>query len=258
MTLLRILVVESDDSTRHNLCARLADMGMQALGIPNGAQLARVLPDGPFDIALCSTPLAGESAFSVIARLGLVCANAGLVMLAATPQRDERVVALSLGVDYYLAMPDDWHEFEILLRNLHRRISGKINVEATAPATTPSSAPSHGPDSGAWIFDMAQWTLGVPGGGSVSLTQAEHLILGLLLARPGELITRAQLLSVLNRPQLHVFSRNLDMLISRLRRKVAQQGNERLPVVAERGIGYVFTGRGRLVGEVPTKSLRLS
>src|SRR3546814_7378205 len=50
--------------------------------------------------------------------------DAGLVLLTAAARREDRVLALSLGVDHYLVKPDDHHELEMVIRNLHRRLRG--------------------------------------------------------------------------------------------------------------------------------------
>src|SRR3546814_7000819 len=88
-----------------------------------GTTLDEALHSGPCDAALFNVHLPVESGFSLAARLRLV-SDAGLVLLTAAARREDRVLALSLGVDHYLVKPDDHHELEMVIRNLHRRLRG--------------------------------------------------------------------------------------------------------------------------------------
>ena len=237
---LRVLVLDGDKTYRDALCAYLDRGGVEAMGIDSGATLDAALAKGPFDAVLCSVDLPGESGFSVAARLRLI-SQSGLVLLTDSVKREEKMLALSLGVDHYLERPDDLREIEMLVRNLHRRLRG----DAAESGSSPSESSGH------WVFDTARWTLITPDAKHVSLSLAEYIALVALMTRAGEVISREELLAALDRRDVRLYSRNLDMIISRLRRKVARCSQDRLPILSARGIGYVFTGAGKLLGEPP-------
>src|SRR3546814_6972233 len=65
-----------------------------------GTTLDEALHSGPCDAALFNVHLPVESGFSLAARLRLV-SDAWLVLLTAAARREDRVLALSLGVDHY-------------------------------------------------------------------------------------------------------------------------------------------------------------
>jgi DNA-binding response OmpR family regulator len=242
----RVLVVDSDNTYRDAVCAHLSAAGMDTRGIAAGAQLDPALAQGPFDVVLCEVDLPDESGFSVAARLRLVSAS-GLVLLTKTEKREDRILALTVGVDHYLVKPEDLRELEMLVVNLHKRANEGSTQQITGGAALPSG----------WTFDAARWTLAAPEGGAVPLSRAEHLLLGCLLGHIGEVVTRDELLDVLDRRDVRVYSRNVDMIISRLRRKVARISSEKLPILSARGIGYVFTGPGKLLGEAAAPPERL-
>ena len=57
---------------------------------------------------------------------------------------------------------------------------------------------------------------------------------------------RGTLLAAMGRPGLEAYERNLDVTVSRLRRKAEQASGEKLPIVAVRGEGYSFQADARI------------
>ncbi|HEY1075108.1 MAG TPA: winged helix-turn-helix domain-containing protein [Fontimonas sp.] len=226
--------MDGDDTYRQALCTHLAASGNEVHGIGLGADLDVVLTRLSIDVALCNIHLPDETGFSVAARLRML-SSAGLVLLAETERREDRILALSLGVDHYVTRSGDFHELEMLVANLHRRLNGPP-VDARTPLPDPRTP------AGAWLFDAARWTLTAPEGAVITLSLAEHILVSALIARVGDVVPREELLAALDRGEVRLFSRNVDMIVSRLRKKVAQVSSERLPVLSARGIGYVFTG----------------
>src|SRR3546814_6531756 len=77
------------------------------------------------------------------------------------------------------------------------------------------------------MFDAARGSITTPTGAIVTLSLAEYTVIAALLARPGDAVSRDDLLTALDRRDVRVYSRNLDMIVSRLRRKVARAGVDR-------------------------------
>jgi len=91
-----------------------------------------------------------------------------------------------------------------------------------------------------WVCDTARWTLIAPNGRQAQLSLIESQVVRCLLSRCGEVVTREELLAVLHRPCLEAFRRNLDVTVSRLRKKVAASCEQKLPISSARGQGYAF------------------
>src|SRR3546814_21074827 len=98
------------------------------------------------------------------------------------------------------------------------------------------------------MFDAARWSITTPTGAIVTLSLAEYTVIAALLARPGDAVSRDDLLTALERRDVRVYSRNLDLSVSRLRRKVARAGVDGLPIQSARGLRHVFTGCRKRVG----------
>jgi len=230
---LRVLVLDGDETYREALCLHLAESGMEAHGIGSGAELDTVLQHARYDVVICSVELEDETGFSIAARLRLM-SDVGVILMTTDEKPAGRVLALSMGADHYVAKARDLREVEALVRSLYRRLTR--STAARVPATGLAAA------TASWVFDRMRWTLATPDGRAVTLSLAEHLVLGCLLERSGEVVPRERLLAALDRRDVRAYSRNIDMIVSRLRHKVGQASPQRLPVQAARGLGYVFTG----------------
>ena len=92
-----------------------------------------------------------------------------------------------------------------------------------------------------WTFDLNGWRLLAPNNAAVKLSVAERELLALLLAAPGEVVPRKQIVAGLTDKVSGFEEERLEMLIFRLRRKagVAAEGTE-LPLRTVRGVGYVL------------------
>ncbi|MEW6167134.1 MAG: winged helix-turn-helix domain-containing protein [Pseudomonadota bacterium] len=98
-----------------------------------------------------------------------------------------------------------------------------------------------------WIYDAMRWRLIAPGGRGLQLSLIESQLIACLLSRCGEVVTREELLRCLYQPCTETRSRNLDVVVSRLRKKVESRCGQKLPVGTARGLGYVFVARGSVV-----------
>ncbi len=132
-----------------------------------------------------------------------------------------------------IVMPVDRQALESALCRLHERLA-------------PPGADFAG--GACWTFDTARWTLLAPNGRAAQLSLAEAQLIRCLFERQGEVASREDLLTALNRPQMESFRRNLDVTVSRLRKKVESLCRVRLPLAAARGQGYAFNATVEFVG----------
>lgn len=225
----RVLVVEDDDDLRDTLLRYLGGVGMVAHGVGCAEDVAAALAQHAFDAVVCDVNLPGEDGFTVLARVRAQ-GSMRVVMLTARGMVDDRLHGLGLGADYYLVKPVNLRELEMVLHNLLQR-----SQEVHKP-----SAVTTEPDT--WRYQPTGWGVFAPDGQRVQLTNSEARLIHSLFARPGEVVDRSTLLGAMGRPSLDAYERNLDVTVSRLRRKVEQACGHKLPVVSVRGEGYSFQG----------------
>jgi len=242
----RVLVIEDDDDLRDTLLRYLRGVGMLARGLESAEGLDAELLRQDFDAVVCDVNLPGEDGFSVLVRLRSHSAMR-IVMLTARGMVNDRLHGLGLGADYYLVKPVNLRELEMVLHNLLQR-SHETNGHGQGQGMREPAA--HAVDEPAaqvpWRYQGATWLLLSPAGQRVQLSNAEARLLQCLIERPREVVDRATLLAAMGRPGLEAYERNLDVTVSRLRRKAEQASGEKLPIVAVRGEGYSFQGNVRI------------
>jgi len=152
----------------------------------------------------------------------------GIVMLTGRGGTADRVHGLSMGADAYLAKPVNLDVLAATLHSLGRRLGSFAAVAA------------HDQARPGWRLHSNGWSLVAPGGGTVTLTLAERCVIGLLMSKAGEAVSRETLIAALT-PDIYDFDpHRLETLIHRLRRKVSSGTREALPLRALHGVGYVM------------------
>lgn len=231
--LMRVLIVEDDEDLRDTLLRYLSAVGMTVRGVDSAEALDGELAQHPCDAVVCDINLPGEDGFSVLRRIRS-SSDTRIVMLTARGIAQDRLKALGLGADYYLVKPVNLRELEMVLRNLLAR---SYEVSADIPRV-PASAPETAPSS--WRYQDTSWGLLAPDGQRLQLSSSEARLVRRLVERPRQVVDRATLLAAMGRPGLEAYERNLDVTVSRLRRKAEQVIGRKLPIVAVRGEGYSF------------------
>ncbi|MFG1465085.1 response regulator transcription factor [Xanthobacter sp. DSM 24535] len=226
---IHVLIIEDDGDLRDSLETYLTGAGFKVRGIRDARHLEREMASRPADVIILDVNLPGLSGFETAEKLRERM-NVGIIILTGRAQREDRLQGLSVGADHYVTKPADPEELELLIRNLHRRLSGRSDLPAPER-----------PAPGQWVFLTARWSLISPAGAVVSLSAAEHHLLDQLTARAGESVPRAQLLVDAKRYSPDALGRSLDLVVFRLRRKVEVEAGDALPIASARGIGYVFT-----------------
>jgi two-component system, OmpR family, response regulator len=256
----RIAIVEDESSLRTDLVEYLEACGHPSHGCECGPALDDLLQKQPVDVVILDVNLPGESGFSIAVRLRERSAI-GIIMLTARSLAVDRVVGLEVGADVYLTKPIDLRELEAQIRALERRLrvqgSGApdgaaqgnlVPVPRPAPPPAPAVEPTLCDKIGRWFFDSLGWTLVSPQGASIRLTSNERIFLSLLVACPGEPVSRTRILEEVGGRQWDPTDRSVDSLVRRLRAKGAQVTGVPLPIEAVHGTGDAF------IAEIETRN----
>ena len=140
-----------------------------------------------------------------------------VIILTALDQVSDRIEGLNAGADDYLVKPFDLSELSARIGSVARRYAGNPNPIIT-----------HGEIE----VDLAARSIG-RNGTRVQLTAREWSLFEALLSRPGQLLSKAQLEDKLYTFGAEVESNTIEVLVSRLRRKLGSSVIE-----TERGLGY--------------------
>lgn len=225
---IRVLLVEDDLDFCVGLESFLSAAGHSVRSLAHADQLARELEEHPPHVVVLDLNLPGTDGFSAASAMR-EHQSIGIVVLTGRTAREDRVHGLSLGVDHYLTKPADPVELDLIIRNLHRRLAqDDAHPDAGAGA------------AGRWVLDAAQWRLTNPAGLGVRLTSTEYQLVARLAARQGRPVARLDLIHENETRDPASAGRALDVLVFRLRKRVERECGCKLPVMAVRGVGYVF------------------
>lgn len=145
-----------------------------------------------------------------------------IVMLTARGDLTDKVLGLELGCDDYLPKPFEPRELVARCQSLTRRANKQFQVK-----NTPG------------LVLNAQQLKASYGDQSVDLTAMEADALEFLIQNKGEVVSRDDLLNQLKGIDSDVYSRSIDILMSRLRSKLKQLTPHPL-IYTARGKGYRY------------------
>ncbi|HEY0954789.1 MAG TPA: response regulator transcription factor [Roseateles sp.] len=211
----RLLLIDDDEALAGPLAQYLArfDLQLEAVTRPSAA-LARLAVER-FDALILDGMLPEMDGFEFCKRLRAGSepwSGMPVLMLTARGDLTDRVVGLELGADDYLPKPFEPRELAARLQTILRRTRF-----APAPAPVPPSA-SQLRFEGLQI-DTARREVRVAGG-IVELTGTEYELLLMLAREPGKVFSRDDILNRLRGQEAELYTRAVDILVSRLRRKL--------------------------------------
>jgi two-component system, OmpR family, response regulator len=216
----RILVVEDEVDLREATVAYLQLDGMAAVGVGTLQAARSLLARHSFDLLVLDLGLPDGDA-RVWLEQNADLRDKGIIVTTARGERTDRIQGVQAGADCYLVKPVDLDELVGLARNLLRRLR-------TADQPT------------GWILDTLKWTMQSPEARSLKLTHSELVLMQALARRPGESVSRDELAIALGHDPLVYDPRRLEVLVRRLRNKVAERLGYPLPLETVHGQGYAF------------------
>ncbi len=226
-----ILVVDDDREIRDLLARFLERHRLRVTAVRDGREARRAWANGHYHLVVLDLMLPGESGLD-LARWMRGQSNVPIVMLTAMGEETDRIIGLELGADDYVPKPFNPRELLARIRAVLRR-AGDAPEQRTDPAARTLVF------SG-WTLEPARRRLLNPEGAEVALTGGEYDLLLALVERANRVLTRDMLLDLLRGRQAGPFDRAIDVAVSRLRRKLEDDGRHAQLIKTVRGGGYVL------------------
>jgi two-component system, OmpR family, response regulator len=217
----RILVVE-DDPTMGALVERgLREEGYDVTLVGNGMDALIAAANEDFSAAAIDVMLPEMTGFEICRHLRQRGSTLPVLLLTARDAVEDRVFGLDSGADDYLTKPFAFAEFSARIRALVRRDS------ATAKAVLRAGR-----------LELDPMTVrAVVNGTPVALSTKEFALLSLLVSRPGESLSRTEILQEVWGTTKHIDQTIVDQYVSYLRRKL-EPTDSGVSIVTVRGVGY--------------------
>jgi len=225
----RIVFLDRDEVLRGDMAGFFRDQGFDARAVGDGAELDKLLEAPAPTLIVLDQFLIGEGGLSICRRLSHLDQTLGVLFLSSQGDETDRIIALELGADDYILKPCSPRELLARVRAVLRRRPLAAQPPAPAPART-------------WVLNGVCNSIRTPRGVDVRLSGAELALLGVMAEQPMTLLSREDLLDLTRGPNSGLDPRGVDIMVSRLRRKVRRVEPQEELIRTVRGGGYVLTG----------------
>ncbi|MFI5443992.1 response regulator transcription factor [Polaromonas sp. UC242_47] len=203
----RILLIDDDEHLAAPLATYLARFGLVLDSAVRPGQGLALLRATSYDAAILDVMLPEMDGFALCREIRK-SSDIPIVMLTARGDVMDRVVGLELGADDYLPKPFEPRELVARLQTILRR-------QRARPAATPGAQRVF---QGLAIDLQTREVLCQ--GQRVELTGTEFELLALLAAEPGKVFSRDDILNHLRGHEADLYTRAVDIVVSRLRKKL--------------------------------------
>ena len=227
-----ILVVDDDPEIRRLLSRFLSEQGFRVTAAGSRADFEARMAEGQFDLVILDVMLPDGSGLEICRSLRSRNPGICIILVTALKEEVDRIVGLELGADDYIGKPFSPRELVARIRAVLRR----------AGDATPSTATRESYRFAGFIADPTGRSVVGANGQVLDLTGAEFQLLQALLDRPGRILSREQLLDLTQGREASVVDRSIDVLISRIRRKFRDAGDEDIVKTVRNG-GYQLATR---------------
>ena len=226
-----ILIVDDDAEIRGLLGDYLRKNDYRVTTAANGKEMRAALDPARPDLVILDLMLPGEDGLSLCRDLR-AGSNLPVIMLTARGEETDRIVGLEMGADDYVPKPFSPRELLARIKSVLRRArSLPENLEPEAAGAFRFAG---------WTLDVATRNLVSPEGVVIALSGTEFRLLRIFLEHPHRVLTRDQLIDLMLSRDAGPFDRAIDVQVSRLRRRLGEDGRESALIKTVRGQGYLL------------------
>ena len=216
--MVRVTILDDEEDIRDELAAYLKGCGLEVQTAATIKQFLNLFTTYKPDIVVIDRCLPDGDGLDLVKEFRDIGIRCGVIMFTAKDATQDRIVGFKAGVDHYLTKPVRLQELGAVVQSLTWRL------QATASRT----------------LDIATWELKAPSGMMIKLTAQESAFLQVLVEQAGQTVNRKKVIQSLGKNFADYDPRNLDVLVLRLRKKVASATSAFFPLKTVHGVGYVI------------------
>jgi two-component system OmpR family response regulator len=225
--MIKILIIEDDPELALILTNYLTKYDMEVIGAEDPYIGLSLLTRHQFDLIILDLTLPGMDGLEVIPKIREV-SNIPIIISSARDDITDKVIGMERGADDYMPKPYDPRELVTRIKTILRRTQ---SIEEKAPESEPI-----------FVINSAAREIRFRGK-SLELTAAEYDILGMLIQHKNGSVSREQLLYESEHIDDDSSIKNIDVIISRIRQKIAKVDPDHVYIKPIRGVGYLLTDR---------------
>lgn len=241
-----ILIVEDDVKIAALLADYFVAAGLRVTRVADGLAAVEAVRAHAPDLMVLDLMLPSLDGIGVCRAVRAFSALP-IIMLTARVDEIDRLLGLESGADDYVCKPFSPREVVARVRAHLRRAAGMAQLATGAPASALASASSWSAPASASaaaaapLFQVDRDRMAIThGGAALALTPVEFRLLAELIANPGRVYSRQQLLDCAHDDQRDNNDRTVDSHIKNIRRKLAARLPELDCLQSVYGVGYRF------------------
>jgi len=225
--MIKILIIEDDSELALLLTNYLTKHNMEVIGAEDPYIGLSLLTQHNFDLIILDLTLPGMDGLEIIPKIREK-SDIPIIISSARDDITDKVVGLERGADDYMPKPYDPRELVTRIKTILRRINiaDKKNEEKEE----------------LFVTDIDAYTITFKGN-ILELTAAEYDILQMLIRHKNGSVSREQLLYESEHIDDDSSIKNIDVIISRIRQKIAKIDSKNIYIKPIRGVGYLLTDR---------------
>jgi DNA-binding response OmpR family regulator len=224
----KILLIDDDERLGDLLQAYFNRFDLELVSATTPEQGLELLEAEAPALVILDVMLPGQDGFEVCRSIRKT-SDVPIIMLTARGEVTDRIVGLEIGADDYMPKPFEPRELVARIQNVLRR----------AVASKPQSKELQ---FEGLLLDRERRSVELDGK-LLELTTMEYQLLDLFANNPGRTYTRDEILNELRGIDAQLFSRSVDILVSRLRQKLGDTLKQTRFIKTVWGTGYAFIGQ---------------
>lgn len=229
----QLLIIDDDVEIRDLLAHYLTRENFRVITAKNGDTIDRILSEQRIHLVILDLMLPGEGGLSICRRIRARSAIP-IIILTAKGEEIDRIIGLEMGADDYIAKPFNPRELVARINAVLWRTTHLYKGAGRDIAEEKLSFDS-------WTINLSKREVLSPDGNKVELSSGEFDLLFAFASNPNRVLSRDQLLDLTQGRTLDPYDRSIDVLVSRLRRKIEADPQKPLIIKTVRGAGYTFT-----------------
>lgn len=230
-----LLIVEDDELVQSLLAAYMQNADFKVSLASTGKEMLACIDSETIDLVLLDLGLPDEDGL-VLARQVRARSSLPIIVVTARKEQKDRLAALEIGADDYLTKPFDPEELVLRVRNVLGRAEGSSSGENLRQKTEVFKFDG-------WTLDAAGHNLTGPKDETVDLTRAEFNLLAALAKAPNRVLSLDYLLDAVSQDADAPTDRLIDVLISRVRKKIEKNPKKPAIITTVIGCGYKFSAK---------------
>lgn len=223
----KILVVEDDDATRYLCQTLLTQEGFEVEVAANSEVAEHALAHQNFDLLLLDLNLPDADGIELAQWAVNLHPQINILMMTVRQEIGQRVLGFRSGAKDYMAKP--FHPEELIYRVSHMIAMSNAGDHKPHNETVPLNR---------FQYSMERHSLFDEHGERIHLTEGENTILAYLVRSEARAVSRWTLLNLVKRGDREGHPRTVDILVSRLRKKIENDPSQPKLLITIKGLGY--------------------